>query len=72
MDQRIHALIGETPYETVWLSAYRFHQRMLEQFQHGRIFFAGDAAYLVAPFGARGMNSAIQDVENLAWKLALW
>ena len=30
----------------------------------------GDAAHLVAPFGARGMNSAIHDVENLAWKLA--
>lgn len=70
MDQRIRALIGDTPYETVWLSAYRFHQRLLEQFQHGRVFFAGDAAHLVAPFGARGMNSAIQDVENLAWKLA--
>jgi FAD binding domain len=30
----------------------------------------GDAANLVAPFGARGMNSAIHDVENRAWKLA--
>lgn len=70
MDRRIHALIGDTPYETVWLSAYRFHQRLLERFQHGRVFFAGDAAHLVAPFGARGMNSAIQDVENLVWKLA--
>lgn len=70
MDQRIRALIGDTPYEIVWLSAYRFHQRLLEQFQHGRVFFAGDSAHLVAPFGARGMNSAVQDVENLVWKLA--
>ena len=71
MNRRIRALIGDTPpYETVWLSAYRFHQRLLERFQHGRVFFAGDAAHLVAPFGARGMNSAVQDVENLGWKLA--
>ena len=70
MKGRIRALIGDTSYETVWLSAYRFHQRLLERFQHGRVFFAGDAAHLVAPFGARGMNSAIQDVENLSWKLA--
>lgn len=71
MDTRIRALIGDTPYEIVWLSDYRFHQRLLAQFRHGRVFFLGDAAHLVAPFGARGMNSAIQDVENLVWKLAL-
>lgn len=71
MDHRIRALIGDTPYETVWLSAYRFHQRLLARLRHGRILFAGDSAHLVAPFGARGMNSAIQDVENLGWKLAL-
>ena len=35
------------------------------------MFFLGDAAHLVAPFGARGLNSAVQDVDNLAWKLAL-
>lgn len=71
MARRIRALIGDTPYETVWLSAYRFHQRLLARLRHGRILFAGDSAHLVAPFGARGMNSAIQDVENLGWKLSL-
>jgi 3-(3-hydroxy-phenyl)propionate hydroxylase len=70
MDERIRSLIGDLPHEIVWLSDYRFHQRLLVQFRHGRVFFAGDAAHLVAPFGARGMNSAIQDVENLVWKLA--
>lgn len=70
MDRRIKSLIGEIPYELVWLSDYRFHQRMLDRLQHGRVFFLGDAAHLMAPFGARGMNSAIHDVENLGWKLA--
>ena len=72
INQRIQSLIGEdVPYEIVWLSDYRFHQRMLEKFQHGRVFFAGDSAHLVAPFGARGMNSGVLDGENLAWKLWL-
>jgi 3-(3-hydroxy-phenyl)propionate hydroxylase len=71
MDARIRALIGDIEYEIAWLSDYRFHERLLERFRHGNIFFAGDAAHLVAPFGARGMNSAILDAENLAWKLAL-
>ena len=71
MDARIRAFIGDVPYQIVWLSDYRFHQRLLTRLRHGRVFFLGDAAHLVAPFGARGLNSAVQDVENLAWKLAL-
>ena len=35
------------------------------------MLFAGDAAHLVSPFGARGANSGIQDADNLAWKLDL-
>lgn len=71
MARRIRPLIGDLPYEIVWLSSYRFHQRILERFRHGQIFFLGDAAHLVAPFGARGLNSAVADVENLVWKLVL-
>jgi 3-(3-hydroxy-phenyl)propionate hydroxylase len=71
MDRRIRSLIGDIHYEIVWLSDYRFHQRLLDRFRHGQIFFLGDAAHLVAPFGARGLNSAVSDVENLVWKLAL-
>jgi 3-(3-hydroxy-phenyl)propionate hydroxylase len=35
------------------------------------VLFAGDAAHLVSPFGARGANSGFQDADNLGWKLAL-
>jgi 3-(3-hydroxy-phenyl)propionate hydroxylase len=44
---------------------------MMERFVHDRVIFAGDAAHVVSPFGARGGNGAIADVDNLAWKLAL-
>ncbi len=71
MDARIKAFIGDVKYEMVWLTDYRFHQRLLPRLRYGRVFFLGDAAHLVAPFGARGLNSAVQDVENLSWKLAL-
>jgi 2-polyprenyl-6-methoxyphenol hydroxylase-like FAD-dependent oxidoreductase len=69
LDRRIRGLVGAVPYDLVWVSDYRFHQRRLERLRHGRVFFLGDAAHLVAPFGARGMNSAVHDVENLGWKL---
>lgn len=71
LDQRIRAIVGDAPYELVWLSSYRFHQRVAERFRVGRVLLAGDAAHLMSPFGARGMNSGVQDAENLAWKLAL-
>jgi putative polyketide hydroxylase len=36
----------------------------------GRVFLAGDAAHVMPPTGAFGSNTGIQDVHNLAWKLA--
>ena len=38
---------------------------------HDRVIFVGDSAHVVSPFGARGGNGGIQDVDNLVWKLAL-
>lgn len=41
-----------------------------ERFRDGRVFLAGDAAHLIPPAGGQAMNVGIQDVHNLAWKLA--
>ncbi|QMU71552.1 FAD-dependent monooxygenase [Streptacidiphilus sp. P02-A3a] len=41
-----------------------------ESFGEGRMFLAGDAAHLFTPTGGFGMNTGIDDVANLAWKLA--
>lgn len=69
---RLQAMLGpERPFELEWVSVYRFQCRMLQRFRHGRVFFAGDAAHQVSPFGARGGNSGVEDADNLAWKLAL-
>jgi 3-(3-hydroxy-phenyl)propionate hydroxylase len=58
-------------YELDWCSIYTFQCRRMDRFRHGRVIFAGDSAHQVSPFGARGANSGIQDVDNLGWKLAL-
>jgi len=71
VDARIRAVIGDaTPYETVWSTLYTVRQRLAERFRAGRVFLAGDAAHVMSVFGARGMNSGIQDADNLGWKLA--
>jgi hypothetical protein len=72
LDHRIRQVVGATtPYELAWVTAYRFHQRMAPRFRVGRVLLAGDAAHLMSPFGARGLNSGAADAENLAWKLQL-
>ena len=70
LDARIRAVVGAAPYDLIWLTAYRFSQRVAPVFRSGRILLAGDAAHVMSPFGARGLNSGIADAENLAWKLA--
>ncbi|MBK6867024.1 MAG: FAD-dependent oxidoreductase [Burkholderiales bacterium] len=69
---RIKAMLGdEREFELEWVSVYTFQCRRMNQFNHGRVLFVGDAAHQVSPFGARGANSGIQDSDNLAWKLKL-
>ncbi|MET4577261.1 FAD-dependent monooxygenase [Ottowia thiooxydans] len=64
-------LIGEhAPWEPVWISLYRASCLTLESYRHGRVLLAGDAAHLVPIFGVRGLNSGMEDVNNLVWKLA--
>jgi p-hydroxybenzoate 3-monooxygenase len=39
---------------------------VVEPMQHGRLFLAGDAAHIVPPTGAKGLNLAVNDVRILA------
>ncbi len=49
-----------------WESAVR----VVDGFQQGRIFLAGDAAHQMPPWGGQGANTGVADAHNLAWKLA--
>ena len=75
--ERLHAQFSQlgqtlTPddYEIVWVGPYAYRSECVDTLRHGRVFFAGDSAHVVSPFGARGGNSGVQDADNLAWKLA--
>jgi 2-polyprenyl-6-methoxyphenol hydroxylase-like FAD-dependent oxidoreductase len=53
-----------------WTTMFRVNTRRVNKMRWGRIFLAGDAAHVHSPMGGQGMNEGIQDVLNLAWKLA--
>ena len=45
---------------------------VIEPMQYGRLFLAGDAAHIVPPTGAKGLNLAIADVRHLARAITLF
>jgi 2-polyprenyl-6-methoxyphenol hydroxylase-like FAD-dependent oxidoreductase len=55
-------ILGVVP----WVAA----AQVAERYRDGRIFLAGDAAHHMPPTGGFGLNTGVQDVHNLAWKLA--
>lgn len=57
--------------KAIWLAWFRIHARSVPQYRVGRAFLGGDAAHIHSPVGGQGMNTGMQDVYNLAWKLAL-
>lgn len=67
---RIERVVGHSEFRVDWVSVYTFQCRRLQDFVHGRVIFAGDSAHIVSPFGARGGNSGLQDVDALGWRLA--
>jgi 3-(3-hydroxy-phenyl)propionate hydroxylase len=67
---RIEKVVGHRNFTLDWVSVYTFQCRRLQRFVHQRVIFVGDSAHVVSPFGARGGNGGLQDVDNLGWKLA--
>ncbi len=53
-----------------WSSLWRANIRIVDRYREGRVFVAGDAAHIHSPAGGQGMNTGIQDAQNLGWKLA--
>lgn len=54
-----------------WLAWFRIHRRSVPKYRVDRVFLGGDSAHIHSPVGGQGMNTGMQDVYNLAWKLAL-
>ena len=58
------------PIQVLGVSAWRASALVAERYRSGAVFLAGDAAHEMPPTGGFGLNTGVQDVQNLAWKLA--
>lgn len=67
----LRALGRDLPFEIITTGKWELAGRIADQYRHGRVFLAGDAAHQLPPTrGGFGANTGIDDVWNLAWKLA--
>jgi 2-polyprenyl-6-methoxyphenol hydroxylase-like FAD-dependent oxidoreductase len=68
----IRRAVGDPELEVEILDVLRwdYEQAVTDGWRVGRTFFCGDSAHRFPPHGGFGMNSGVQDAENLAWKLA--
>lgn len=53
-----------------WMTPFNVNDRQAQRYRSGSVFLAGDASHIHSPVGGQGMNTGIQDVANLVWKLA--
>ncbi|MGJ7524827.1 FAD-dependent monooxygenase [Variovorax sp. GB1P17] len=49
---------------------YRVHHRVATEWHRGRVFLMGDAAHLITPMWALGLNTGALDASNLPWRLS--
>ena len=52
---------GELLGQPLWSSSFHVSHRIDAQLSAGQVYFAGDAAHIHSPMGARGMNLGIED-----------
>lgn len=58
MDRIPHSTAAGAP---LWSSEFHIAHRIDDTLQKGNVYFAGDAAHIHSPMGARGMNLGLED-----------
>lgn len=56
--------------EVLGSNIYTVHHRVADSWRSERVFLMGDAAHLITPMWALGLNTGVLDASNLPWRLA--
>ena len=60
----------DIPVKVLGVSPWHASAIVADRYRDGNVFLAGDAAHEMPPTGGFGLNTGVQDVHNLAWKIA--
>ncbi len=60
----------DLPVTILGVSAWEASALVADRYRDSRLFLAGDAAHEMPPTGGFGLNTGVQDIQNLCWKLA--
>lgn len=72
LPSRIRRLLKlpELDMEVLHISHWLLDRVLADKYRQGRVFIAGDAAHRRPPTTGLGLNTSIEDAQNLVWKLA--
>jgi 2-polyprenyl-6-methoxyphenol hydroxylase-like FAD-dependent oxidoreductase len=62
--------ISDIPVTVLGVNPWQASAIVSDRYRVGNVFLAGDAAHEMPPTGGFGLNTGVQDVHNLAWKIA--
>ena len=67
----LHSAVGQKfELELDYVGFWDLRVAVAKTYSKGRIFLAGDAAHSHPPYGGYGINTGLEDVRNLGWKLS--
>jgi 3-(3-hydroxy-phenyl)propionate hydroxylase len=69
-DKAVHFIGDVSNVEVLGSNIYNIHHRVAEKWRVGRIMLLGDAAHLITPMWALGLNTGILDANSVAWRVA--
>lgn len=69
-EKAVHFIGDISNVEVLGSNIYSVHHRVAETWSRGRTFLMGDAAHLITPMWALGLNTGVLDASNLPWRLA--
>jgi len=66
----IHFIGDVKNVEVLGTNLYNIYHRVASKWRHGRVVLLGDAAHLITPMWALGLNTGILDANSIAWRVA--
>lgn len=69
-EKAIHFIGDVKNVEVLGTNLFNIHHRVASKWRHGRVLLVGDAAHLITPMWALGLNTGILDANSVAWRVA--